>query len=669
MKRIPILFFATAAIITVCTIARAQQPYQISVVVEATIQEQPPRIVLSWLKDDSAKSYTVSRMDPNGNWKSVATSGSYLTWTDSNVVVGVPYEYVVRKTLKSGTQPFTYGCGYVYTGIDVAAEEARGTAILMVDDTFATALGAELARWKSDLIADGWNVIRHDVKRSAKVEGIKALVQNDMNADPNARALFLFGHIPVAYSGFLHPDGHPNHFGAWPADVYYGDFEDFTDEMEDTNVNASILENQNRPGDGKFDQSTTMNGSVDLEIGRVDMWDLPAFSKPEKELLRDYLNKDHAFRSGALTAPKRALMSDNFGSYGEGFAADGWRSFGNLVGKDNINQLGWFTTLDTAKYLWAYGCGGGWFTSASGIGSTTDFATTDTKAIFTMLFGSYFGDWNVENSFLRAPLTSSSTLTCFWGGRPHWYVHHMAMGKSIGFSTQLSQNSAPGGVYDELNYGPEFPVTQGVHMALMGDPTLRMSYEQVPSNFTSINAQAVNNHTVRVVWATPAGAEGFNIYRSNHLAGPYARLNAVPMAAMSYTDSVALTSDSNYYVVRAIAKAGDSHGTYYSVGQASNAVVVVGLADVAEQHAGSSSLRVYSDGPFLQIALETKNASAGRLAVYDIAGREVRIIDPSVVGEGSHGYTLDSRSKELASGVYFVRYTSPKEQHTEKFIW
>src|ERR1051325_1669291 len=111
MKRIPFLILLAASFFA--HIARAQQPYNISVVVEATIQEQPPRITLSWLKDDSAKSYTVWKI-VNGDWKSVASSGNYLTWTDSNVAVGVPYEYQVKKILRSGQQPFTYGVGYVY---------------------------------------------------------------------------------------------------------------------------------------------------------------------------------------------------------------------------------------------------------------------------------------------------------------------------------------------------------------------------------------------------------------------------------------------------------------------------------------------------------------------------------------------------------------------------
>ena len=35
--------------------------------------------------------------------------------------------------------------------------------------------------------------------------------------DPiNTKAVYLLGRIPVPYSGFINPDSHPDHEGAWP---------------------------------------------------------------------------------------------------------------------------------------------------------------------------------------------------------------------------------------------------------------------------------------------------------------------------------------------------------------------------------------------------------------------------------------------------------------------
>ena len=52
--------------------------------------------------------------------------------------------------------------------------------------------------------------------------------------------------------------------------------------------------NHNVPGDGKFDQSLFVD--LELEVGRVDMSNLPSFTSNEIELTRRYLNKNHQFR-------------------------------------------------------------------------------------------------------------------------------------------------------------------------------------------------------------------------------------------------------------------------------------------------------------------------------------------------------------------------------------
>ena len=98
-------------------------------------------------------------------------------------------------------------------------------------------------------------------------------------------------------------------------------------------------------------------------------------------------------------------MDDNFGGFsGEAFAANAWRIFPTVIGRNNIVASDFETTLKDSAWQWAYGCGGGTYTSAGGIGATSDFNTSPVKAIFTMMFGSYFGDWDAQNNFLRAPL-------------------------------------------------------------------------------------------------------------------------------------------------------------------------------------------------------------------------------------------------------------------------
>src|SRR5258707_1468252 len=273
-------------------------------------------------------------------------------------------------------------------------------------------------------------------------------------------------------------------------------------------------------------------------VGRVDLanmpglrsWDgLPTFPS-ELDLLRQYLNKDHNFRQGQMRLPRRGIISDFFGDYrGYAFSASGWRNFAPFFGPANITFLEnpgtWLPTLSANGYLWAYGCGSGQYTTISGLGNTspyyqattTDLVGADIQAVFTMLFGSYLGDWDSEDNFQRAVLaTPTYGLACSWSGSPHWFCHHMALGETIGYSTRLTQNNGPAGLYrtQTNTYAGQ------VHIALMGDPTLRMHPVVPPSNLTGVaTAQGI-----QLRWDPSSDSVlGYNIYRATDSAGPFTR--------------------------------------------------------------------------------------------------------------------------------------------------
>ncbi|MFA7232214.1 MAG: hypothetical protein WC071_13160, partial [Victivallaceae bacterium] len=455
-----------------------------AVQVSAKIQNKPPQIALSWPAENSSYAYTVYRRflgEKQWNPTPVAVlNGEATGYIDNKVNTGIIYEYRIERAGNG-----YIGSGYICSGIDAPLVEKRGSIILLVEKSLTLPLKLELTRLEFDLAGDGWQVIRHDVETDANVSDVKKLIEADYAKDPdNVKSVFLFGRIPAPYSGNIFPDGHANHCGAWPADLYYGDMNGkWTDTKTHKFYPDPILKNV--PGDGKFDKSSIEANSIKLEVGRVDLSNMPAFKLDEVELLRQYLNKDHFFRHGLIPAAQRGLVDDNFGGFkGEAFGSSAWVNFATFFDADKVTSDDWFTVLSKNSYLWSYGCGGGSHDRAGGIGTTADFAKTQTKSVFTMLFGSYFGDWNRPNNFLRAPLANSGYgLTCAWDGRPHWYFHHMAMGKNIGYSTLRTQNnnalqdyiacndaksSVSGKDEDsEWEYNP-------VHVALMGDPTLRM---------------------------------------------------------------------------------------------------------------------------------------------------------------------------------------------------
>ncbi len=533
-------------------------PSDYAVHLSASVQITPPRITLSWPASSQATGYLLYRKSRDASTWGTGTSlpGTATNYIDSNVSVGGSYEYRVSKTARNSSAEYT-GEGYIYAGISVPLVEARGKVILVVDNSQATALKMELARLEQDLIGDGWRVTRREVSRTASVPSVKALIKADYDADPaNVRAVFLLGHIPVPYSGNMSPDGHADHTGAWGADSFYGEMNGTWTDTAINTTSARDPRNRNVPGDGKFDLSL-LPSDVELQVGRVDFANLPAFSQRETELLRQYLDKDHHFRHKRQVPDSRALVDDRLGVFGgEAFAVNGWRNFPPLVGSTNVIAGSWFGPHSGTGFLLGFACGGGTFKSAVGVGSTAQLATNELQTAFSFLFGSYFGDWDSEDNFLRSHLAAPGvSLTSAWAGRPHWHVHPMGLGETIGFCARLTQNN--------LNtYAPNFG-PRGVHVALMGDPTLRLRPVGPPS---ALGVAPNGAGGVRLSWApSPEPVTGYHVYKSSTKAGPFTRLTSSPVVSNQFNEASA--GGSSVYMVRALKLESAPSGTYFNLSQ------------------------------------------------------------------------------------------------------
>jgi hypothetical protein len=308
-------------------IGNSQTVRDLSVEVYATVQNSPPQIKLTWVANSGTTSYKIYRKNKDDiTWGSsiVTLVGTTTEYIDFNVAVGASYEYKIERFRNNGIK----GYGYILSGIDVPLNDNRGIFELIVDNTFSTSLASELNQLTKDLEGDGWQVIQHNVSRNASVTSIKSLLINDYSINNgNVKAVLLFGHVPVPYSGEIYPDGHPDHQGAWPADVYYGDMNGEWTDIYVNNELGSSTKNKNIPNDGKFDQSY-IPSDIELQIGRVDLFGLTFFSQSEETLLRNYLNKNHQYKTRIINAMNQALIDDNFGYFnGEAFSASAYKSF------------------------------------------------------------------------------------------------------------------------------------------------------------------------------------------------------------------------------------------------------------------------------------------------------------------------------------------------------
>lgn len=540
--------------------------------ITATVQESPPRIILNWRATGDGLQFRVWRkLKHETAWNLLGTfSSSTTSYTDPNVPIGTAYEYAVTKH----PQPAYARSGYIHAGIKIPLVDQRGKVLLIVEGTHANDLNSELNRLQQDLAGDGWTVIRRTVSRNDSPSSVRWLIQSEYQSNPDLRTVFLLGHVPVPYSGNYNADDHSDHTGAWAADTFYGDIDGNWTDSSVHNTSATRPANRNIPSDGKFDQST-IPSDLELEVGRVDMADMPAFlPKTEKDLLRQYLNKNHNYRHGHISAARRGILFDGFGeSGGEAYAASGWRNFAPFFGSGNIQEIGqnqYFPIASSQSYLWTYvGSGGGHeYDNCYWVGVTADFAANNIQTIFTMFFGSYFGDWDTPNNFLRAPLASAThTLTAAWAGRPHWFFHHMALGETIGYSTRLTQNN--NGLYVPSQFSRQ------VHVALMGDPTLRMHVVLPPSGLTV----STGNGSATLTWdASPASnLIGYHVYRAPSPAGPFTRLTVNPLTNRTYADSPG--TGTHTYMIRAVKLENSSSGSYFNASQGIFATATINSSD------------------------------------------------------------------------------------------
>lgn len=544
-----VLFIAIYLIVT----AAYSQNYSIksSVQIWVDTSELPARLTLNWLKDPDATNYFVFKKTKSATaWGNVIAtiSKDSTRYVDNNVVVGTAYEYRVSKT-----SPLGNGFGYVYSAMKLAPTEWKGSILLLIDSTINARLKTEISTLKADLANEAWNVITYVPTYKNKVADIRKKISDVKTANPDLKTVFILGHVKVPYSGNLNPDGHPDHQGAWPADTYYADIDgSWTDVNVDNAVTASRTENQNVPGDGKFDQSE-LPSDADLEVGRVDFSNLPAFSKNEVELTRAYLNKDHKWRTGQIMAVKRATVLDNFNFQGEAFGQTGIKNYSVFFNPAKVEYGNYRDSLLKKSYLCSYGSGGGWYEGAGGISTTQNMAVDSLQTVFTFLFGSYFGDWDSANNFLRSALGSGTILTNAWSGRPHWVIHHMALGDHIGYCTRLSMNNST--LYN-AGYA-----ARGVHMALMGDPSLTLY--PIPA-VPSLKLTEAGPH-IDVRWQpSPDATNGYYVYRKI-VGNTIFDVIAKNVKDTVFKDLCVPNGFTYEYMVRAVKLESNASGNFYNL--------------------------------------------------------------------------------------------------------
>ena len=623
----------------------------------AEVNDDPLSITLKWLPNAAVgETYFIWKKEKEtigwGTSIGSVSAGDELEFTDTDIAFGRSYEYMVQ--LRSAGTVLAWS--YVNSGVGVPLDPNKGDMLLLVDERHASELASEIAVLEQDMYRDGWMVSTAIIDSTSTPEEVKDQIKDYYQSLPRLVGLYLLGNIAVPYSGELYPDFFINHWGAWPADVYYGDM---FGEWTDTDVNNTIAldsRNHNIPGDGKFDQSSVPS-SINLQVSRVDFHDLDAFTETEEDLLSGYLNKAHTFKMAEYRPVERGMFDQgNLTFSSEGFAQNAIRNFTAFFGPDSVSEADYWTTLNGNDYLWSYGSGSGTYSLANdlnGLSALTSDHIADgfNESTFTMLYGSYFGDWDTPNNLMRSVIANGRTLSCSWAGRPNWHYHHMALGENIGYSARTSQDKYSD--YSSLSIGT-LVTWEGVHVAQLGDPSLRMYYLTPPGEVT-VETEA-ENAVLNWEASTEVDLDGYNVYR-RPTDGLWSKVNPEILTETNFIDTTVPDAGDYIYMVKTTKLKTNSSGSFYNESLGSEAEAVSFFVGLNELDFDFKLFPNPSNG-FVTVS---SNENIDLIRVLSADGRVVYQSNPN------SGLTkLDL--EEFGAGVYFVELESGNVKRTERLV-
>ncbi|MET0263939.1 MAG: LamG domain-containing protein [Rariglobus sp.] len=552
-----------------------------NVPVTATVQESPPQITLTLHR---AGAYTIYRKLRDGtSWGTVLATlpAGSTSYTDTSVNVGETYEYKVVISGVTATANSVLATGYLMAGIRVDKTAPRGRVVLVVTDTIATGLPAELDAYQRDLGADGWTVhtlvvASGDYSGAGNVhQAIRTQIQTLNTTYPGeVKNVILLGKVPAPRSGLSdgsRPDGHAASY-AEATDSYYAEMDG---NWTDTGANTQTGDIGNIAGDGKFDASrVTALGTgqkIELGFGRIDT----SYGQTSHlATTRMYLEKLARYRHAAddFQPGRKGAIRKGYDNVDEA----GWMSLTSLLGPGKIvavtstNDLpanptgrydtdGLFTRENQQGPFLFYFKGTGYM----------DMRDEDSRAVFLTGMQSNWGWWAepVGGGQMAGRIgTDNFTLSLtwsIWGVR--YFYHRLGLGGDMGdvLRTTLNNSSWSSGFYAYGTGGTGNGDKNGrLWINHFGDPTLRLFPVRPPRNLTATVAGAEG---VSLAWTSSddTALQGVHIYRAASPTGPWTQLTPAgnPYSGINYTDTPPSAGDWTYSV-RAIKLENTPCGTY-----------------------------------------------------------------------------------------------------------
>lgn len=467
-----------------------------------------------------------------------------IRMTDDSIQPGIAYEYQIRLDRPGRDRPEAPRIGFWAAGTDVPAQADQGAALLVVDETIAAPLAAEITRLQSDLTGAGWQVTRLNGPRGVDDAAENLRLARDLRgqiggwwqgSDGSGHAVILLGHLPVVSTGWVNPDGHDPQ--AVPSDLYYAAPDVIWPVTRSPKGQPQLL-------------PSFLPTPARIQVGRIDFAHLGPEFGTETALLADYLNRNHRWRQGDMGDPRVGYAFDpNLQVERQALV--------NILGPDAVRDAGHKDSAGGGPYL--LGVDFGHWRGLDYI------SQPPSEAAFTINFGSNKQMFDNGNNAMVALLARGNVLSVGWGGRPAWQLHGMAVGESIGQAhLRTANNGSAADGMDSRDYATtgRYDWVGAPWVNLLGDPTLKPFPLPPARDFRAEH----RDDGLHLTWQLPEGATAVRLFRAPDCDGPFVPLGAGdPIAETSATDPDPLAD--GCYMARAEGLAQVNSGSFYRLAQ------------------------------------------------------------------------------------------------------
>lgn len=519
----------------------------------------------------------------------LSTNSSYV---DNNVSVNKTYEYRISSGSPVVVSSTGYISGYLATGIESTLSEYNGEIVLVFANdiangtdgqaptSFGTGLQNPINQLIADLEGDRWTVDYVYVTKNLTGADTPVSTRNKILArsGTNTKAVYLIGNVPVPFTP-SNPDGHGTRL--FPSDIVYSDI---NQTLNTQGVNGCSTTSTYSGFQASFNSiySNLPNATTyrfcnlssivpELQVGRIDTFDLPAFtSNNEQSLLQSYLNKVHNMKIGNTTIPDKFYYENGIGNNHDSLSnRDGWNDITSLSNDWTNNEYSTAPITNNIDYGFVYHASNAGNCSARGdvtVGSGSAEIDISTSAkwpgVFTLTGMSYMGNWACTNNVMRGMLADPDGMgvTVSYILTRDIYWHTMGMGRTIGevfFKNMVSgATNSTSSLYLPIKWGNNGGWNMSVNndTSLLGDPTMRASYIKQPGAVTITGQQ--------ISWSASqqsGGVDGYLVYKitSNNIQRVS---DLVSGTSWTYTGTV---SSGDRFMVTAVKKKTSVGGGVY----------------------------------------------------------------------------------------------------------